>query len=46
MKSGMEEPVMPARLWNSVRTQPGSSAVTCTPVPCSSTASDSVMLVA
>ena len=36
---------MPARLWNSVRTHPGSTAVTWTPVPCSSTARDSVMVV-
>ena len=36
---GIDDPLMPARSWNSVRTQPGSRPVTVTPVPRSSSCS-------
>ena len=41
MKSGMDEVLIPARSWNSVRTYLGLTTVTCTPLPCSSLANPS-----
>jgi hypothetical protein len=45
MKSGMPDMVTPARWWNSVWVNPGSSAVAVTPVPASSVARPSVKTV-